>query len=233
MTTKANSKFTKNLEECLKNHISNEWMIILKNLTESLKFKKGEAIFHEGDTVKGVYFINSGKVKVVSNYENDENRILRLSHGGHFLGHRALTSKNYPISAFALTEVSVTFIPMDIFHKLIKNNPDFAIFILEFTISDLRDSEFRMKAMIHSDVIVRIAIVLCMLIDSYGYSDENPNQLHFTLPRYDIANMAGTTYESVIRNLAKLESMKVIKLVGKNIVIAKEKELRKIALNKM
>jgi CRP/FNR family transcriptional regulator len=233
MTTKANNKFTKNLDECLKNHISNEWMIILKNLTESLKFKKGDAIFQEGDAVKGVYFINSGKVKVVSNYENDENRILRLSHGGHFLGHRALTSKMYPISAFALTEVSVTFIPMDIFHKLIKNNPDFAIFILEFTISDLKDSEFRMKAMIHSDVIVRVAIVLCMLIDSYGYSDENPNQLHFTLPRYDIANMSGTTYESVIRNLAKLESMKVIKLVGKNIVIAKEKELRKIALNKI
>jgi CRP/FNR family transcriptional regulator len=228
-----NPKFSKNLDECLKSYISEEWKIVLKNLTEPIKFKKGDSIFNEGDTVKGVYFINSGKVKVVSNYHNDENRILRLSHGGHFVGHRALTSKTYPISAIALTDINVTFIPIDIFHKLIKNNPDFALYILEFTISDLKDSEYRMKAMIHSDVVVRVAIVLCMLIDSYGYSEEFPNQLHFTLPRYDIANMAGTTYESVIRNLAKLETMKVIKLVGKNIVIAKEKELRKIAQNKI
>lgn len=225
--------FAKSLEQTLKTYITSEWMIVLKNLIEDLEFKKGSAIFNEGDPVKGIYYINSGKVKVISRYDRDNHRILRLSHGGHFLGHRALTSREYPISAIALTDVKVTFIPIDVFHKLIRNNPDFAMYIIEFITSDLKDSEIRMKGMIHSDVVVRIAIILCMLVDSYGYSKEIPNQLHYTLPRSDIANMAGTTYESVIRNLAKLEEMKVIKLSSKNIQILKERELRKIARNKL
>lgn len=221
------------LEEIFTKYISSEWMIVLKNLVETQSFKKGEAIFSEGDPVKGIFFINTGKVKVTSKYDEQNDRILRLSHDGHLLGHRALTSKIYPISAVALTDVEVTFIPIDVFQKLILNNPPFAMFLIEFISRDLKESELRMKGMIHSEVIVRIAIILCMLADTYGFSSENPKQLHFTLPRSDIANMAGTTYESVIRNLAKLEEMKVIELESKNIIILKMNELQKIAQNKI
>lgn len=222
------TKFSSVFNEILKNYISEDWSIIVKNLSEERKVKKNQIIFEEGDFVKGIYFINSGFVKVISNYESDKNRILRLSHGGQFLGHRALTSKHYPVSAIALTDTSLTFVPIEVFHKLFKNNPNFAYYILEFTISDLKDSESRMKAMIHSDVIVRVAVVLCMLVDSYGYSEETKGKLYYVLPRSDIANMAGTTYESVIRNLAKLEEKKLISLKGKDIIILKEKELRKL-----
>lgn len=226
-------RFSYTLDEIFNKYLSKDWMIVLKNLVEAQKVKKNETIFSEGDPVKGIYFINSGKIKVTSKYDDSNDRILRLSHGGHLLGHRALTSKVYPISAVALTEAQVTFIPIDVFHKLILNNPAFAMYLINFISQDLKDSEIRMKGMIHSEVIVRIAIILCMLADTYGFSKEKPNQLNFLLHRSDIANMAGTTYESVIRNLAKLEEMKIISLDSKNISILKRKELQKIADNKI
>ena len=226
------NKFSTTLEKTLEGKISPEWVVILKNFATKMKFKKDEKIIVEGDKVKGFYFINSGKVKVISLIDDDHERILRLSHSGHFLGHRAINVTNYPISAVALSDVEVTFIPSDVFQKMIRNNPEFALFLIEFIAGDLRETEERMKSMIHNDVIIRIANILCMLIDSYGYDDDIKNQLHFPLPRTEMANMAGTSYESVIRTLSKLEDLKLIRLDRKNIIILKEVALRKLSKEK-
>lgn len=225
----AKSKIAVGLEKVLEGQISDEWFIILKNFATNAKFKKGDKIFIEGEKVKGFYFITSGKVKVVSSIGEDEERILRLSHCGNILGHRAISAEVFPVSAIALTEVEATFIPSEIFMKMIRSNPNFAVFLIDFIAQDLRETEERMKSMIHNDVIIRIALILTMLVDSYGYDEDVKNQLSFSLPRTDIANMAGTSYESVIRTLAKLEDMKLIRLERKNILILKEGALRKLA----
>lgn len=225
----AKSKVAFPLEKVLEGKISPEWFIILKNFTTHMKFKKGEKIIHEGEKVKGFYFITLGKVKIVSSIDEDQERILRLSHTGNLMGHRAISADVYPISAIALTDVEATFIPVDVFMKMIRNNPDFAVYLVDFIAQDLRETEERMKSMIHNDVIVRIALILIMLVDSYGYDENVKNQLSFTLPRTDIANMAGTSYESVIRTLSKLEDMKLIKIERKNIVVLKEAALRKLS----
>lgn len=217
------------LEKCLENKVSAEWFIILKNFTTLKKYKKGERLVQEGSKVDGYFFINSGKVKIVTTFDGDHERILRLSHRGNIVGHRAINSDSFPISAIALTEVEATFIPKDTFQKMIRSNPDFAMYLVEFIATDLRETEERMKSMIHNDVIVRIALILCMLIDSYGYDAEEKNKLHFTLPRSDMASMAGTSYESVIRTLSKLEDMKLIRLENKSIIILKEAALRKLS----
>jgi len=106
------------------------------------------------------------------------------------------------------------------------------LFLVEFIARDLRETEERMKSIIHNDVIIRIAMIIVLLIDSYGYEETPKNQLQFTLPRADMANMAGTSYESVIRTLAKLEDLKLIRLEKKNILILKEAALRKLANEK-
>ena len=220
------------LETCLKGIVTDEWMIVLKNLATNQKFKKNDRIIEEGTPVKGFYFIISGKVKIVTSIYEGQERILRLSHTGNLMGHRAISASTYPVSAIALTDVEVTFIPTDVFLKMIGQNPNFAIYLVEFIARDLRETEERMKSMIHNDVIVRIALILCFLIDSYGYDEEVKGQLHFTLPRSDMANMAGTSYESVIRTLSKLEDMKLIRLENKKIIILKESGLRKISKEK-
>ncbi len=220
------------IEAILDGKLNSEWMIVAKNMSQSLKFNKGDRIIVEGSQVGGFYFINSGRVKVVASIYEGQERILRLSHTGDLLGHRAISSSLSPISAIALGEVEVTFIQSDVFLKLITHNPQFAIYLVEFMARDLRDTEERMKSMIHNDVIVRISLILCFLIDSYGYDDEVKNQLQFTLPRSDMANMAGTSYESVIRTLTKLEDMKLIKNKNKQIIILRENELRQLSKEK-
>lgn len=215
-------------EKALKNYISIEWIPLLRDYTSTRNHTKNERIFNEGDEVKGIFFINEGMVKVVSHYDANNERILRLSTIGDFLGHRAISSESYPVSAVALTDVEVTFIPIDFFLLLLKSNSEFSLYIINFLTNDLKKSEDLMKSMIHNEVIIRAGILICMLIDAFGYHTKTPKKLNYTLARKDMANMAVTTYETLIRNLAKLEEMKIIKLTNKEIYVLNESALRKL-----
>jgi CRP-like cAMP-binding protein len=224
-------KKTINFDNFVSQYASEEWIFLIKNYLSLHSFKKNDRIFAQGDIVTGIYFINHGKVKVTSRYNLEDERILRLSKEGNILGHRSFYTENYSISATALTDTEVTFIPKDIFIKFLKGNPDFALHVLEFVINDLQATEERMKGIIHSEVIVRIANIICMLIDCFGIETKPPYKLKFTLSRDDIASYAATTYESVIRNLGKLDELNLIKLDNKSIIISDENALRKFIID--
>lgn len=212
----------------LDKYVSEEWILLIMKYTSKHTFIKNKKILTEGEEVKGVYFINSGKVKVVSCFGTENERLLRLSSSGDLLGHRAISSLLNPISAITLTDTEVTFIPLEIFKNVIKKNPEFALFVIDFLANDLKNTEEHMKSLIHNDVVVRIGMIICMLIDAFGFDEKLPRKLHYTLPRIDMASFAGTSYESVIRNLAKLEEMKIIKLDRKEIHVLNQKKLREL-----
>ncbi|MBK6832772.1 MAG: winged helix-turn-helix domain-containing protein [Bacteroidetes bacterium] len=93
----------------------------------------------------------------------------------------------------------------------------------------MREAEDRMDSLLNFDPKKRVALVLLKLIDCFGYANKNTNLLSFTLTRADIANMIGTTYETVIRTLAKFEKLNYIELVGKEIAIKNISKLKEIA----
>lgn len=224
MITMTNTLFSK--------YCAEEWLplIDLHKVVYSVKAKA--QIFTEGEPVKGIYFIDSGFVKVTSTFGDKLERILRLSKEGTILGHRAFLSKTYPISAVALTDSELTFIPTSLFIQLMKANPNFSLYLFEFATRDLRDSEEQNRILTIPDVRQRIAFIIVKLIDSFGFKKGEKNKLAFTLSRKDFALMANTTYETIIRTLTLLENKKIIKGVGKEIVITNEAALRKLALGK-
>lgn len=210
----------------LHEYCSEEWHPIIDHHQISLNKKKGEVIFSAGEHVKGIYIIIKGKVKVVSPSFNNEEHIHRLAGDGKILGHRGFSSMYYPISAIALTDLTLSFIPNDIFKILIKTNPSLSFYLIEFFAEDLRQSEERMKNLMYSDVKNRIAKVLLTLIDSFGYDEKEVNKLSYSLSRKDFASMAGVTYETVIRTLKDFQDKKFIKLEGKEIFIINLNSLR-------
>lgn len=212
-----------------KKHCSDEWLAVFEKNSKSVYVQAGERIFREADPVKGIYFIEQGKVKVLSGLSNGEERIIRIAGNGGILGHRAINTQFFYISAEALTDTHLTYIPMNIFLKVIRANPGMAIYLINFLSDELRDDEDRMKKLLVPDPRVRIAVVFVKIIDCFGYNKLKKNKLDFTLSRTDFANMAGTTYETVIRTLALFKESGLISLEGKEIVILNESELRRLA----
>jgi len=212
-----------------KKYCSEEWLIIFETNKQEIKIKANQTIFNDGDPVKGIYLIEKGKVKVLSKMGEKDYHIIRLAGHDSILGHRGIHFKKYHIKAETLEDSVFTFIPIEIFIKIIKANPEMAIYLINFLSEELREAEDRMKNLSILDPKKRIAIILIKLIDVFGYSSSKSNLLSFTLKRSDIANMANTTYETVIRSLSFLEEKNLIEGIGKQIAIKNEKKLREFA----
>ncbi|MFD2144432.1 Crp/Fnr family transcriptional regulator [Mucilaginibacter antarcticus] len=76
--------------------------------------KKGEVIFKEGDPVKGIFFVNTGIVKVHKRWGADKELILRFASEGLVFGHRALGGNGvYTISATALQAGTISYVDME------------------------------------------------------------------------------------------------------------------------
>ncbi len=212
----------------------NEWLQMFKANKETFYFEAGQRIFTEGEIVKGIFFVEKGNIKVLSKAYDKTDKIIRLASTGMILGHRGFNAKRYPVSAEALTQTIVTFVPLNVFLNILKASPEMVIYLLNFMSDELQEAELRMKNLIILDPKVRIAIILLKLVEVFGYQKkEVKNLLSFTISRTDMANMGGTTYETVIRTLAIFKKNKVISLAGKEIVILNEKKLRQIATGKM
>ena len=205
--------------QCLK-----DWLPAIDNNRKSFHFKKGELLFKEGDNMDGMYFINTGLVKVHKHWNNDKELILRLAKNGDIVGHRGLgTDTIYPVSGTALEPTDVCYIDLDFFNSTLKVNPDFLYQLMMFFASELKESEKRMRNLAHMTVKGRIANALLYLNEKFGTTPEG--NINIKLSRQDLASYTGTTYETLFRTMNELAEEKAIRMDGKTIIILQEKIL--------
>ena len=205
--------------QCLK-----DWLPAIDQNRKSFQFKKGELIFREGETMTGMYFINSGLVKVHKKWGDEKELILRLARNGDIVGHRGLgTDIIYPVSATALEATDICFVDLDFFYSTLRVNPEYLFQLLMFFASELKESEKRMRNLAHMSVKGRISNALLFLKQKFGTTPEG--NIAILLSRQDLASYTGTTYETLFRVMNELIQEQAIRTDGKNIKILKEEIL--------
>src|SRR5690242_8020134 len=141
-----------------------EWIPAIELYKKTMQFKRGETIFREGDNAEGIYFINSGVVKVFKTWEDEKQLIICFAKQGDVIGHRNPGIKNtYAVSVTALDTVQVCFVEMSFFMKTLKVNPDITFRLMALYGQELEQAERRMRDLAHMDVRGRIADTLLML----------------------------------------------------------------------
>ncbi len=208
-------------KNCFINQYCNhEWKALLTKNKKTYSIPSGELIFKQGEAVDGIYTVYAGYIKVFESDEHTE-RIVDLVGAGNILGYRGLgdSSSKYMVSARALTECEVTFFPLDVFKLAILSNPKLIFFLIDLLASKLKKAENQSKNLPLMQAIDKVAYSINTIIDSFGYSDTDNNELSYTLSRRDFANVTGVTYETVIRVLSELDKSGLIKLKGKQIII--------------
>lgn len=205
-----------------------EWLLPLEMHRQNFIFKKGETIFSEGDSVKGIFFLYQGKVKVHTQWGSGKQLILRFAKEGDIIGYRGLgKEKVYPVSASALENVNVCFIDNVFFETTLQVNHSLTYRFMQFYANELQDAEKRLGNLVHKEVKVRVAETLLMLKNHFG---ERPDGfIDILLTKQDLASYAGTTYETYSRVINELVKKKVVRQSGKDIGIRNEALLRKVS----
>ena len=223
---KTNCKTCQNTECFIKLYCTADWVEKIEMSKFQTFFKKNQNIINEGFPVLGIYFIQEGKVKVISTGFNGRQQIVRFAFDGHILGHRGLGNDIYPISAVAMEDSLICFVRNDTLNDLFRTNPKFTTELMMFYSRELRKMEDRMKNMAHMSIREKSADALLSLSENFSLSKSN--EINVPLTRLDIANTAGTTVEQVSRQLTDFEEEGLIEKRGKKIAILDIEGLRKI-----
>jgi CRP-like cAMP-binding protein len=204
-----------------------EWLHNISREKNQVLYKKGQYIFREGDRVFGLYFIQQGKVKIISTGINGKEQIVRLAIDGHIIGHRGYGSETYPIGAVALEDTRTCFLDNDILYSVFMNNPRFTYALMMFYAFELRKTEVRQRHLAQMSIREKVADTLIYLKEIFGMAARDKS-LNIILSRQELADIAGTTSEQVTRELSDFENESLIKKDGKKIILLNVNGLNKI-----
>ena len=190
-------------------------------------YKRGQAIFQEGNKPFGVFCLNEGKVKVTKLGSEGKEQIVRLAKPGDTMGYRALLSDTrYSASAVALEDTKVCFIASEDFNQLIAKNYLVAKDMMRMLSNALADAEISIAQLATKPVRERLAEALLLLRKVYGKPNE---EFTIALSRDDLASLVGTAKETAIRFLSELKDEGVVSTQGSNITILKPDSLVRIS----
>ncbi|MEM8522169.1 Crp/Fnr family transcriptional regulator [Flavobacterium sp. PL12] len=190
--------------------------------------KKGEVIFEEGENVNGIYCIKDGICKLTKLSANGKDHIVKLVTKGELLGQRSMISEEpVNLSAVALEDMQVCFIPKKEVMGFFDKNNQFSMNVMKSICGDLRDADDHMVNLAQKTVKERLAEVLLYLHDTFGKNEDN--SLKVQLSRDELASMIGTATESCIRLLSDFKKLELIELSGKKIVLKDISKLKKIS----
>lgn len=211
------------------NNLSKEELNRFSKCKSCMSCENGQIIFEEGGHPRGLYIVNSGKIKISKYCEAGKEQIMRLANKGDIIGYRALLSSElYACSATAVNKTSLCFIPKDNFLGLITSNGELALKMMKLLSYDLKMAEKKISHLTHKTIRERVAESLLLLKETYGYCSDNVT-INIDLNRAEIASLVGTTRETVTRMLYEFKDDGLLELNEKKIAIINHKQLLKTA----
>lgn len=191
------------------------------NLTKTCNtYKRGQLLFHEGSRPMGVYCLNSGMVKVSKVGYDGKEQIVHIATSGGLLGYRTMISEeSYSLSAEALEDTNVCFVPKEDFLKLVAGNQALHQNLLKAACKELGVLTNNLVDLAQKPVRERTAAALLMLKDTYGQEGYNDGPVEINMTREDLANIVGTATETLIRTLHDFKDEELIKVTGRKIQV--------------
>jgi CRP/FNR family transcriptional regulator, polysaccharide utilization system transcription regulator len=181
--------------------------------------KKGEFLFKEGEKSRGLICLASGKAKVFKEGVAGREQIVKMVRQQGFIGYLALFSETtWLFSAAAIEDSAICIMEKNSMVRILKKNADLATKFIRIVAEELGFSNNRTVSLTQKHIRGRLAESLLVLLDTYGY-EEDEKTIHVSLLREDIADLSNMTTSNAIRTLSNLASEGIIGIEGRKISI--------------
>lgn len=199
----------------------------LKNLTEDRNvnhYRKKQVIYSEGNHPSRLFYVQKGKVKTFKTNADGKELTVGLYNEGDFIGYTALLENSvYKDSAEAIEDTDIAIIPREEFDALINSNKEVTKKFIQLLAKNVSEKEDQLLGLAYNSLRKRVADALITLNNKYKTDNQERFSIHIS--REDLANIAGTATESLIRTLSDFKSEKLIEIKEGNIIILDERKL--------
>lgn len=202
----------------------------LESITAAASYPKGATLFVEGQKPRGVFILCSGRVKLSTSSADGKTLILRVPEKGEILGLAATVSgQPYQASAEVLEPAQANFIARNDFLEFLKAHGEAALRVAQQLSENyhLAVNEMRTIGLSHSAAEKFARFLLEQATE--GYKEEGEVRLTLTLTHEEIAQMIGSSRETVTRLFSDFKKKGLLQVKGSTVVIQDTSTLRKLA----
>lgn len=198
----------------------------LETITAAASYPKGATLFVEGQKPRGVFILCNGRVKLSTSSADGKTLILRVPERGEILGLAAtISGQPYQASAEVLEPAQANFIARNDFLGFLKTHGEAALRVAQELSENyhLAIGEMRTIGLSHSAAEKFARFLLEQITE--GEKQEGEVRATLTLTHEEIAQMIGSSRETVTRLLADFRKKQLLQVMGSTLVIKNKSAL--------
>lgn len=190
------------------------------------KYRKKQTIYNEGNRAARMFYIVKGKVKTYKTNEDGKELVVGLFSEGDFLGYLALLEGgSFKETAEAIEDSELAVIPKEDFDELMNSNPMVTHRFIQLLAKNVTDMENQLLGLAYNSLRKKVADALINLQRKFQKGNE---PFAINISRENLASIAGTATESLIRTLGDFRTEKLIDIKDGNIIVLNEKKLENL-----
>ena len=194
------------------------------------EYRKGDIVFHEGDVSRGFFLVVAGAVKIFRLGPDGRERVLHAVEAGESFAEAAMFMDRYPAIAEALAN-GTTIIQVDKngFKQLLVRDPKLSFKIMATLVKWLSYMRNALTDLTLKEVPARFASYVLSLPAEEGLPAQAGKPIRVNISKTTLAQMLGTTKETLSRLLQRLARHRILTFRGTQILIRNRTRLEKIA----
>lgn len=181
-------------------------------IANSTKHKTGTMIFMQDEPITDVYFIQKGKINIYKTDFEGKEQIINVLQKDDMFPHQGFFRKgNYPAHAEVLEEARLVNIPILSFENFLLTHPEISIKVFRVLSDIIIDLQSRLKEKMMYTIYDQILLLLLRLAKKNGEKiNEYEYRITTKFTNSQLANMIGTSRETISRTLTQLRKEKTI-----------------------
>lgn len=176
------------------------------------KFEKGTYLFQDGDAIKGIYIIRSGKVQIGKVTPDGRELTLKICGPGQLVGEVTVFSaeSKYMLDAKAIEDVSCAKIAINDLEEALLHDAKLAAAFMRWMGIDQQKTQTKFRDLLLHGKKGALYSTLIRLSNSYGVQKKDGVLIDLHLTNQELANFCGMTREVVNRMLSELKKQGVV-----------------------
>lgn len=202
----------------------------LKVLAEEVgleEARRRRVIYMPGDPGDSVYFVNGGRVKISRVTPDGKELTIAYRGPGEVFGELCLVDgRPREEMAEAMENALVTQITRERFDRLLQQHVGLSYAMTRVMCARRRDVERKMEDLVFKDVNAKLAELLLDLCDNYGVDDDRGTLVAVKITHQEMANLIGSTRETVSLTLSQFKRGKLIATEGRKVIVTDREGLK-------
>ncbi|WP_421380972.1 Crp/Fnr family transcriptional regulator [Bacillus salacetis] len=200
--------------------LSKDELMPFINISSSRIYNRRSIVFMQEDKLDRVFFIYSGKVKIYKTDLSGREQIVSVLEAGDMFPHAGFFRKgSFPANAEIIENAQLIVIPIAEFEKVLLHNPELCIKIFKVLGEKIVDLHNRLEEQILHNTYEQIIMLLIRLASSNGCAHGEKWKITTQFTNRELANMIGTTRETISRNLNYLRKKGLLEIDEKGCLI--------------